>query len=163
MARLARVADRTFLYIVQPAMLGLAIWWLVAPEALAIKPDLFWFWIAFLLALFVETVWSYSIARYVGRTRAFLFKLLLTAATNIVSFAAIYRVTGMMMMDGTIVDGLSDAVYFSIITWTTVGYGDIVPVDASRLFAAAQGFLGYIYTATIVGVVMVEVGVQRGR
>ena len=37
------------------------------------------------------------------------------------------------------------AIYFSIITWTTVGYGDFVPTPSGRFYAAAEAFLGYIF------------------
>ena len=144
-------------------MLIASLWWLFGPRPEYFNPVLFWVWIVALFALFVETIYSYSLAHYVGRTRAFLMKLLMSAATNIFSFASVYRHTGIESMDGEIISNTHDAVYFSIITWTTVGYGDMVPVYDSRLIAAAQGLLGYVYMATIVGLVMVEVGVRRGE
>jgi len=33
-------------------------------------------------------------------------------------------------------------VYFSVITFTTVGYGDIIPIGVSRLVAAVEAFTG---------------------
>ncbi len=47
-----------------------------------------------------------------------------------------------------------DSLYFSAITSTTVGYGDLIPVGIARLFAAIEGFLGFfgvgLLTAKIV-------------
>nr|MDD3720066.1 ion channel [Candidatus Gracilibacteria bacterium] len=43
-----------------------------------------------------------------------------------------------------------DAMYFSISTLTTVGYGDIAPVGIFRLFASIEIFTGLIYTGTMV-------------
>jgi voltage-gated potassium channel Kch len=41
--------------------------------------------------------------------------------------------------------------YFSLITLTTVGYGDIVPVTpAARVFAALEGAAGVLYIAIAV-------------
>ncbi len=43
------------------------------------------------------------------------------------------------------------ALYFSFVTITTLGYGDIVPAtDTSRLLAATEAFLGQIYIAILV-------------
>lgn len=37
------------------------------------------------------------------------------------------------------------AFYFSTVTWTTLGYGDLQPLDSMRLVAAWEAFFGYIY------------------
>ena len=45
--------------------------------------------------------------------------------------------------------------YFSLITLTTVGYGDIVPVTpAARVFAALEGAAGVLYIAITVAVTL---------
>lgn len=50
--------------------------------------------------------------------------------------------------------GLGDsalALYFSFVTMTTLGYGDIVPAtDAARLLAAMEAFTGQAYIAVLV-------------
>lgn len=45
-----------------------------------------------------------------------------------------------------------DAVYFSMVTLATVGYGDFVPPPAARLYAAALGLVGIFVFAFQVGV-----------
>jgi len=47
--------------------------------------------------------------------------------------------------------GLSDWVYFSFVTLTTVGYGDITPVaQGARALATLEAFIGQLYPAIII-------------
>ncbi|WP_430460004.1 pentapeptide repeat-containing protein [Thalassolituus sp. LLYu03] len=45
---------------------------------------------------------------------------------------------------------LLTTVYFSVVTFTTLGYGDLVPVGASRLLAAVEAFMGSFTLALFV-------------
>ncbi len=48
-------------------------------------------------------------------------------------------------------DDSADALYFSLVTMTTLGYGDIVPqTKPARTFASAQAVMGQIYLAVLV-------------
>ncbi len=40
--------------------------------------------------------------------------------------------------------GLLDAVYFSAMTYSTVGFGDVVPVGPIRLLAGTEGLIGLL-------------------
>ncbi len=44
-----------------------------------------------------------------------------------------------------------DALYFSLVTFATLGYGDFLPKPDFRLLAAAQSLTGYAYLALLVG------------
>lgn len=44
-----------------------------------------------------------------------------------------------------------DAWYFSIVTWTTLGYGDLSPPNILKPFAMLQAVLGQIFMAMIIG------------
>ena len=41
--------------------------------------------------------------------------------------------------------------YFSIVTWTTLGYGDVRPSMDARFVAASEALLGYIWMAFFIG------------
>jgi len=43
-----------------------------------------------------------------------------------------------------VVDGLEAAVYFSTVTFSTLGYGDITPSPSWRVFAALEAMNGFI-------------------
>jgi hypothetical protein len=44
-----------------------------------------------------------------------------------------------------------DALYFSMITQLTIGYGDIRPLHAARWIASLQGLVGFGFTLLIIG------------
>src|SRR5689334_20834621 len=51
---------------------------------------------------------------------------------------------------GSTLRGLASAVYFSAVTATSVGYGDIVPTGAARLLAIAESIAGLILFGCVV-------------
>ena len=54
--------------------------------------------------------------------------------------------TGVLSSSLSVLDNLAilyDTLYFSIITFTTVGYGDLAPVGIGKIFAAIEAICGY--------------------
>ena len=83
-----------------------------------------------------------------------LFVFLSQAAATIAAMAAVYSRAGLVIA-GEISDAsVRDGIYFSIVTWTTLGYGDMTPRPEMRLVAASQAVLGYIYLGVFVSLVM---------
>jgi hypothetical protein len=74
-------------------------------------------------------------------------------AALIFIFAGIYRGYGLNYSGAyaSLTDDPGSALYFSIVTWTTLGYGDFSPPPEIRLVAATQAILGYIFFGTAVG------------
>jgi len=65
-------------------------------------------------------------------------------------YAAIYSDCGIQNSDKAPVNDFADCLYFSMMTWTTVGYGDLVPVGKSRIFAMCEAFSQYVVMALLV-------------
>ncbi|HOT45858.1 MAG TPA: potassium channel family protein [Spirochaetota bacterium] len=66
-------------------------------------------------------------------------------------FAVLYRATGTVSLPARA--GFLEYVYFSIVTFATVGYGDIIPVGAGRLIAVVEVFCGILFTGTVTGLI----------
>ncbi|MGH6726280.1 MAG: ion channel [Pseudolabrys sp.] len=132
--------------------------WLLAIFAFFISPDDFTnsalncYLTMFLACAGVATSVLGFLNRDVGPARAFL-AIVLQGAALLLIFAGIYRGFG-LQYGGEHQSLLSDwqsPLYFSIITWTTVGYGDFSPPAAIRMIAATQALLGYLVLGTSVG------------
>ena len=97
--------------------------------------------------------------------------LLVTSGSLIESFAEIYEEHGIINPEGestrrdeneeTHED--SDCLYFSIVTFTTLGYGDFRPTPECRMFAATEAVLGYIYFGLTVAILFDLVQRKRRR
>ena len=59
------------------------------------------------------------------------------------SFAWIYEECGLVDTEGQRVDDWQTALYFSAITFSTIGYGDIRPIGTSRLLASIEGIMQF--------------------
>lgn len=81
------------------------------------------------------------------------------ATTNIASilllFGCLYRWLG---LKDTLLNAeafeYSTSFYFSVVTWTTLGYGDVIPLEPARPVAAIEALLGYVVMALLIAVVL---------
>jgi len=73
---------------------------------------------------------------------------------NINFFALFYYMFGIQSGEQVIVGDLATSVYFSIVTWTTLGYGDFSPIEDLRFLAAFESMMGYLYMAVLVGLLL---------
>jgi hypothetical protein len=101
----------------------------------------------FLLILSYSTA-IYAAGKMIGNddleyTRAFYFFFVVVVCTILI-FTIIYWRYG-LLTDGEQADiSIFTALYFSITTWTTLGYGDFAPIPRIRHITSAQAILGYI-------------------
>lgn len=72
----------------------------------------------------------------------------------ILLFAGFYYAAGLAGAEGPTAVDRDTAIYFSVVTWTTLGYGDFAPSEAVRTLAAAQAILGLIFFGVFVGIVV---------
>jgi hypothetical protein len=71
-------------------------------------------------------------------------------ASLLTGFAIIYKHTGLIGPACEKFDLSWSALYFSVITWTTVGYGDFQPTPAARPYAALEAIAGLIFTGLFI-------------
>lgn len=85
------------------------------------------------------------------------------------SFAYSYAVIGQVGSEAFFNQGaqwntIGDYIYFSLITITTVGFGDFTPAtDLGRSLAAAEALVGQIYMVTVVAVIVSNLGRTQPR
>lgn len=77
-------------------------------------------------------------------------ELTFTAFANLFIFANLYKAVGINSADG-VTHNAVDCLYFSVVTWTTLGYGDFTPTESLRIPAAIEALLGYTFMAILAG------------
>jgi Ion channel len=95
-------------------------------------------------------------ARDVMHQKQFLVPILATFALLmflVLAFAAAYKDLGLLAGNKPVTDP-GEFIYFSIVTWTTTGYGDVIPTAASRFFAGVEMLCGYIFMGVIIGMMI---------
>lgn len=79
------------------------------------------------------------------------FDTMVSAAFMITVFAMLYRNVGLTSGNEIIRPSLLDAIYFSSVTFSTLGYGDFAPHPSARMIAATQALLGNLHLGMVVG------------
>lgn len=78
------------------------------------------------------------------------------------AYALMAAIGGVPALSHLGADKHAEEVYFSFITLTTVGYGDITPtVAAARMTSVLEALFGQLYLVTIVAVIVSNVGQRR--
>ncbi len=86
----------------------------------------------------------------------FIISYIMTIILTVLLFAGAYTSgTGEFLEAGKIKDlKFREALYFSSVTFTTVGYGDIVPLGIYRLFASLEAILGITINTALIGYIL---------
>ncbi len=94
-----------------------------------------------------------SLLLHPDRRRRELLLLAANFAVLVLAFAWVHSQIGLMDLSGPApraTRDLGDAVYFSIVTITTLGYGDFIPLGPGRPVAAMQALIGYFILGILV-------------
>jgi len=75
----------------------------------------------------------------------------ITVFSNIFIFSYFYYINGFSSAGNIIKNDYLTSLYFSIVTWTTLGYGDLSPVGNVRFIASVEALLGQLYMALLTG------------
>lgn len=87
--------------------------------------------------------------RFMRERVYFLAKSILLPVNALLSYAILYRALG--LIDGGVpTSDPTTCLYFSIVTWTTLGYGDVCPSHSDRLLAASEAIIGYIVMVALI-------------
>ncbi len=96
-----------------------------------------------LLVRLIPTFLNLSRSYWVGLVSLFFLQI----AATISSFALYYWNAGIISKEGEISKSLVGALYFSITTFTTLGYGDFCPPPSARLATSMEALAGMVSMA----------------
>ena len=72
----------------------------------------------------------------------------------IAAFGEIYTKVGFYDANKNISHDLVGGIYLSIVTWTTLGYGDFSPTESTRILAGIESLVGYLYLGIFVAFII---------
>ena len=141
------ISPLALVYVAYCVALPAALWLPLA------EPPGKWEMVAVQVSVFVALIGGGIEFRVTQSTKALLAFLLAAVLSGIVTHALYYMQLDLMRTFSWTVHepSFSDALYFSIVTFTTLGYGDLAPREEYRLVAAFQAIYGYVFLGIFVG------------
>lgn len=88
-------------------------------------------------------------------------KMLSSVIVGILAYANLYRFEGLISPNGEVVYSASDALYFSIVTWTTLGYGDFQPSESVRIYASSEALLGTMFIPLVIAALISILSINK--
>ena len=79
---------------------------------------------------------------------------LISSFLMVLMFARLFMESGIEGQDGYLYTDFGSCFYFSIITWTSLGYGDVRPTLESRSWVMLEVTFGYIHMGVLVGLIL---------
>jgi len=104
-----------------------------------------------LLGLFSLGILIASVEKVVSIEKINFLNLVVSLLVLIIIPSLIYANTGIIDNDSKEVSkGFFDASYFSVVTLTSLGYGDFYPTEGSQVVVVFQSIIGYLYFGIVV-------------
>ena len=155
-----------------PLLISLSIITYTLTGFLALDHSLNIYWL--LAAILYDLLVIYQIVKYSFRTGKIVFSLILYILSTIymiLAFASIYSIVGIIEPISTNLSIINDkalvstcdvnpiydyksTIYFSTITWTSLGYGDILPSVESRVYIMLEAAFGYVHMSLLIGLIL---------
>jgi len=110
--------------------------------------------ILFIVVIFTTSFWNVFKKNHEYRVFPQFLKMLLAVYVTITGFASIYKFSGLINGSNEITHHPIDALYFSLVTWTTLGYGDLHPTEPVRLLAALEAMLGTLFIPLLLAAII---------
>jgi hypothetical protein len=76
---------------------------------------------------------------------------MISSVFMILVFSVLYKNVGLLAQNEIVRPNALDAIYFSSVKFSTLGYGDFAPHPSLRVIAATQALLGNLHLGMIVG------------
>lgn len=117
--------------------------------------DVYGLWGSLLAIVMTASYFSYSFFKSSRPGKKLMYFLVFTGLT-IGYFSLVYFAYGIVdSTDGEVVRGnWLNATYFSVVTWTTLGYGDFRPIDELKVWVMVEALMGYVFMGLLVGKVL---------
>ena len=82
------------------------------------------------------------------------FDFFITILMSILAYGLIYWRHGLIIDGVQKIPTLTQAIYFSVTTWTTLGYGDYHPPDSLLLITSAEALNGLFFTSLFIAAIV---------
>jgi len=92
-------------------------------------------------------LWDWAVMKWCLGYGIYAKRVLFAAAGTVFFFALLYALAASVNTISGYEDGQFNALYFSVITFTTTGYGDYTPLGWLRILAGLEAFLGLVLMA----------------
>jgi len=133
---------------------------LSSERTLSVPDDVYLYFMKPIVFLLSLGVYTYAIAVSVNEVRRVfdVFKISVQALSAIflviLNYTEVYKYLGIIDPNGSLTKKPASCLYFSIVTYTTLGYGDYRPSERAQLFAASESLLGYVLLGVFVGILL---------
>jgi len=126
-----------------------------------------WAWAYSIVAYAVVAIYTTLIALKKGHHVTAIVVFLASVVVMVFGFSRIYANIGLADCTGSDIPNPTkiEAFYFSAVTWTTLGYGDLQPAVGARIIAAFEAFIGYVYMGVFIAIAysVLKDSVDRGK